>query len=114
MNTLCTVLEYTRTEKAFECHALLSQNPCQFPDKPGNVEYRQILFLFLQKRKSRVSTEIIFVEISKGIPFETYFDIRRNNWSKLSKVIGISISTVGIEITISNQNINFIYFGGKC
>jgi hypothetical protein len=62
----------------------------------------------------RVSTEINFVGISIGIPIEINFDCRRNYWSKLSKVIGISISTIKIEIPISNKNRIFTYFREKC
>jgi hypothetical protein len=60
------------------------------------------LKLLLHRPITRVSTDIRFV----GIPVEINFDFQRNFWSKLSKVIGISISisTVGIEIPISNQH----------
>jgi hypothetical protein len=58
---------------------------------------------------ARVSTEIHFVGISIGTPIDISFDFRRNYWSKLSKLIGISISIsiVGIEIPTSNRNKSF-------
>jgi hypothetical protein len=61
---------------------------------------------------TRFSTKINFVGISIGIPIETSLDFRRNYWSKLSKLIGIpiSISIVGIEIPIGNQNQRFYIF----
>jgi hypothetical protein len=62
---------------------------------------------------SRVSTEINFVGISIGIPIEINFVFRRNYWSKLSKLIGISVSTIKIEIPISNQNRHFVLFQWK-
>jgi hypothetical protein len=60
----------------------------------------------------RVSTGINIVGISIGIPIEINLDFRRNFTSKLSKVIGISISilTVGIEILKRNRNRNFYLF----
>jgi hypothetical protein len=51
---------------------------------------------------ARVYTEINFVGISIGILIEINFEFRRNYWSILSKVIGVSISTVGIEIPVRN------------
>jgi hypothetical protein len=55
----------------------------------------------------RVSTEINFVIISIRIQIEINLDFLWNYWSKLLKVIGISITTVGIEILISNRHRNF-------
>jgi hypothetical protein len=52
------------------------------------------------------STPNNFVGFSIGTPIEINCDFRRNYWSKLSKVIGILISTVEIEIPLNNQNRN--------
>jgi hypothetical protein len=56
------------------------------------------------------SSEINFVGISIEIPIEINFDFRRNYWSQLSKVNGISISTVEIKIPINNQKRIFDLF----
>jgi hypothetical protein len=45
---------------------------------------------------------------------EINFDFRRNYWSKLSQVIGISISTAEIKIPRCNPNRIFALFGEKC
>jgi hypothetical protein len=63
---------------------------------------------------TRVSIVIDFVGISIGIPMEIYFDFRLNYWSNLSKVIGISFSTVSIEILMSNKIEISTYFSEKC
>jgi hypothetical protein len=68
---------------------------------------------FISYPVPRVSNEINVVGISIGIPIEINFDLRRNFWSKLSQVIGFSITTVRIEIPISNKKM-LTYFSEKC
>jgi hypothetical protein len=64
--------------------------------------------------QNRVFIEINFVGISIGIPIENNFEFRRNSWSE---VIGISISTIRVEIPLNNRNRTFkilTYLGEKC
>jgi hypothetical protein len=89
-------------------------------------KWRCLWLVLLQKNALNVDIKLLFYGISFKLGFplklissdfslELRFDFRQNYWSKLSKVIGILILilTVEIKIPISNQNRIFYLFWWK-
>jgi hypothetical protein len=77
----------------------LFSNPGDYPeDCSFSAKYK------LYHKLGKMILTALCLQNDEHFAMHINFGFRRNYWSKLSKVIGILISVVGIEIPISNRN----------